>query len=371
MEITTLSRQFLPLDVIDAFRSVIWTERYYGDSEVQITLPASTENLAKLPKGRFLKSDESDEVMMIETHDIQEGVATVTCFSLLKWFNNRIVRSSELHKDRYWNILDKPPGEILWHIIKTMCVDGMYPLGVMDPQRYKISNLTAPQIDTQGPNVSVAVPFGPLFDALYAIATSHKIGMTLTLASADETTYSLEFRSYRGLDYTSVQTVNPVVRFSPDMDSLTDIKELQSIADYKTEIYTFAPADPGGLTTAPGYAGPSIFVPGGPLPEFDIRVAQVFADDITTETVGTDEAQLLKMLNQRATEALEAYKVVQLVDGEIVPTTQFEYGSDYTLGDIVEIQGYSGITQKARIIEYVRSQDSNGFKAYPSLEMID
>jgi hypothetical protein len=374
MEITTLSRQFLPMDVIDEYQSIIWTERYYGDSEAQIVVPADTDILAKLPLGRFIKSSESDEVLMIETHDIKDSVATISCFSLLKWFNNRIIRTTAAHEDRYWNILDRAPGAILWDILRTMCVDGMYPLGVMDPARYTISNLTAPQIDTQGPNVSAAVPFGPVFDAMYSIATAHKIGMTLILWVATETAYDLQFRTYRGLDYTSGQSVNPVVRFSPEMDSLTDIAEVQSIANHKTEIYTFAPSNPGGLASAPGYAGPDIiYIPEEPpsYDEFDLRVGMVFADDITTETVGTDATALLNMLNQRAAESLVTYKFVKIVDGEIVPTSQFTYGIDYNLGDIIEVQGYSGVLQSARIIEYIRSQDSSGSKAYPSLEMID
>ena len=35
MEPYTLNRQFLPQNAIDVFDSIIWTERYYGDSDVE------------------------------------------------------------------------------------------------------------------------------------------------------------------------------------------------------------------------------------------------------------------------------------------------------------------------------------------------
>lgn len=203
---------------------------------------------------------------------------------------------------------------------------------------------------------------------MYSIATAHQIGMTLTF---DKTTYSLAFRSYKGQEYTyRVPHMQKIVRFSPDLDTLTDVKELQSIADHKTEIYVYVPANPGGMASTPGYAGPTPIVPGGELSEFDIRVGMVFAEDITT--IGDlDPAILLNMLNQKATEALRAYKVIQIVDGQVVPNGIFSYGADYNLGDIVEVEGYSGVVKRAMVTEYIRSQDSNGYKEYPTLETID
>lgn len=377
MEITTLSRQFLPIEVIDVYDSVIWTERYYGDSEVQLVVPAKVENLDKLPKGQFLTEADTDEVMMVETHDIADGVAKITCTSLLKWFNNRVIRASVAHEDRYWDLTDMAPGVMLWHILNTMCVEpNEYPLGMHDASKYKVSNISADLIDTTGPNITAAVPYGPVYDAMYTIATTNKVGMTLTLDEASDAGYSLKFRSYRGLNYTSEQTANPIVRFSPDMDSLTDIKEIQSIASHKTEMFAYAPANPGELAIGPGFAGPDmVYIPEEPpvVQEFDLRVGMMYADDITTETPGlATTLDLIIMLSTRAREALETtYKYIKLVDGEIVPTSQFEYGKDYNLGDVIEIQGYSGITQAARVVEHIRSQDSSGTKSYPSLEMID
>jgi hypothetical protein len=64
-------------------------------------------------------------------------------------------------------------------------------------------------------------------------------------------------------------------------------------------------------------------------------------------------------------------KYIKTVDGEIVPDSQFLYGFDYNLGDIIEVEGDSGTIQRSRITEYIRSHDNNGEKAYPTVTGIE
>ena len=51
MEPYTLNRKFLKQDVIDGFSSIIWTERYYGDSEVELVVPSNTRDDSKIARG--------------------------------------------------------------------------------------------------------------------------------------------------------------------------------------------------------------------------------------------------------------------------------------------------------------------------------
>jgi hypothetical protein len=55
------------------------------------------------------------------------------------------------------------------------------------------------------------------------------------------------------------------------------------------------------------------------------------------------------------------------VDGQIVPDIQFKYGVDYNLGDIVEVEAPSSTITKARVTEYIRTQDKEGERSYPTL----
>lgn len=370
-ELYTLTRQFQRDQVVDEFISAIWTDRYAGDSGVELVVPANSETLQKVPVGTFMGIDESDEIMMIETHDIEEGICTMTGISLLEWMNNRFIRSDALHESTSWNVEGLSPDEIMVAIVQNWLIDSVYlddpsAMGILNAEDLKIPGLSidSSEVITTG-DITMSVPFGPVYDVLKQIADTYATGITITLVPGSDP-YSLEFKVYHGVDRTSDQTVEPIVRFSPDMNSLNSIKELQSIAPYKNLAWAWA-SSPGSLTSAsPGQQISSV-----PGPGFDLRAMLVSVSDITIDGT-TTEAQLEQILNQVATDVLyRDNKEVKLVDGEIIPHNDFRYKINYNLGDIVEMEGYSGIISKARVTEYIRSKDVSGVKAYPTLTLID
>ena len=356
--------------MIDKFTSAIWTERYYGDSEVELVVPPTLDMIQILPVGTFLSLVGSKEVMIINTADIENDKLKVTGTSLLSFLNNRFIRASVAHADRYWYISGMTAGQVLSYIVQNMCISGPYldgSVAIGIPQNLKnllpIPGLSIKSSDSSGANISIGVPFGPVYDALRDIATTYLIGMQITLESATDTAYSIQFRSYKGIDRTSGQSVNPVIRFSPLMDTLTDIKELQSIASLKTVVFSFAPSNPGGLATTAGVAQV-------PSTGFDLRALMTFEEDITTDMIGGSSATLLALLNQRANNALANNHFAKAIDGQIVPLNQFQYGVDYNLGDLIEVQGNSKIVQTSRVTEYIRAQDQAGERAYPTVAML-
>lgn len=373
MEPFTLDRNFLKKDIIDGFSSCIWTERYYGDGEVVLTTPITTEFIEKIPEGTFLGIDGSDKIMIVETVNIEEGKLKASGIALLPWTNNRFIRASAAHEDRYWYIQGGTAGWTLWAMIYYMChvnspyLNGTNNIGITNPEKFVIPGLALDNYDNTGDIIQVGVPYGPLYNAMREIATTYEVGIELNLLSADESGYSLGFRSYRGVDRTSEQDLYPAVRFSPTMESFTDIKELRSIAALKTHVYSFAPGNPDGLATVPGES----ILSGSEYTGFDLRALMTFEEDITTDQVGGSSANLVQILNSRADDALSNNRYVITVDGEIVPDSQFKYGVHYSLGDIIEVQGNSGVVQKARVTEYIRSQDDDGEKAYPTVAMIN
>lgn len=377
MEPYTMDRGFHKQEMIDGFSSCIWTERYYGDCQIELVVPPTTEMIAALPEGTFVGLIGSDRVMMIETVNMEEGKLKATGTSLEPWLNNRFIRVTANHEDRYWYISGMPAGRVMWEIVYAMCIagspylSGVINIGIDNPERLAIPGLLLRDFDASGPDVNIGVPYGPVYDALKQIATTYEIGMQLTLDAVFPTSFNLGFRTFKGLDRTSDQSVNPVVRFSPQMESFTDIKELRTIAAMKTLIYAFAPGlkpaegDPD-LRTVPG----KVALTGPEYTGFDLRAMMIFADDITTDQVGADPANVVSVLNNRALLALTENRYMVAVDGEIVPESQFKYGVHYSLGDIIEVQGNSGVIQTARVTEYIRAQDAAGERAYPSVTMI-
>ncbi len=103
---------------------------------------------------------------------------------------------------------------------------------------------------------------------------------------------------------------------------------------------------------------------------FDLRAEMTFEEDITTDMIGGDANVLATILNQRANQALQNDRFVRAVDGQIVPLHQFQYGVDYNLGDVIEVEGNSGLVQTSRITEYIRAEDNAGERAYPTVAML-
>jgi Siphovirus ReqiPepy6 Gp37-like protein len=378
MDAYTLDHGFLKKYTIDEFKSLIWTERYYGDSEVEMVVPATVEMYQKLPVGTFFSIDSSDEVMILESMNIEKNEMKLKGISLLPWMDNRFIRTSPKHEDQYWYIENQKPGQILWTILYNMCcqgspyLNGTNPTGISNPQQFIIQGLGLKAYDTTLKKVvKLAVPYGPVYKAMKDIANTYEVGMQITLDAVSDSSYTLGFRSYRGLDRTTKQTDNAQVRFSPQMDSFTDIEELQSIQEFKTVAYAFATglkpeSGKPSLTTVPGVSSVS-----GQYSGFDLRASMVFASDITSDMVGGSQQKVVDMLNSRAFDEIVKNHFIKTVDGEIVPESQFKYGIHYNLGDIIEVEGNTGVVQPARITEYIKSQDETGEKAYPTVSIIE
>lgn len=394
MELFTRDRAFVKKDPIENFKSLIWTERWRGDGDAEIVVPATYEMFNKLRLGTFITIESSNEPMILETVNAPpDGTLKYKAISLLKWMNNRFVRTSDKHEDQYWYIENKVAGEVIWMILFNMvCEDSPYLDGTIDtaipnPEKLIVPGIVLRGFPTDGPIIGeietkakkppkpepkpkIAIPFGPVYDEMAKIGKTYDIGMRITLDSVTEDGYELGFLAYRGLDRTSGQTENLQVRFSKQMDSLTNIEEVQSMEKFKNLVYAFAPnlkVESGPpLTDAPGIA--SVV---GTYTGFDLRALQVFATDISTDQVGSDEDKVLEMLNAKAKEELIKNKFVKTVDGEIVPESQVKYGVHYNLGDLIEVQGNTGAVQIARVTEYIQSQDETGEKAYPTLDIKD
>lgn len=368
MELYTLNRDYQKEDTIDELDSVIWTERYYGDGEFELLVPPKASMISKLPKGVFLMCEGSNIPMILETRNIVEGSFKTTGISLTKWLNNRFFRTTNDHSIKEWIIESENPGTLIARLVNDWCISSDYlsgtiPIGLPGPDRERIplpGLIIGEGSDESGPSVGFALPFGPIFDAIYSIGTTYEVGNKIELVEDH-----IEFLAYRGQDRTSGQSSNPVIQFSSEMDSFTNITDLESISDYKNLVYTFAVNAPTTYMTEEAGRASSV---DESVTGFDLRLHQEFSD---FDTAGHDVTAIGNILDDKARPIVAQLKAAQLVDGEIVQNKQINYGQDYFLGDLVECVGNSGVLQKARITEYIRAQDSAGERAYPALTMID
>jgi hypothetical protein len=148
----------------------------------------------------------------------------------------------------------------------------------------------------------------------------------------------------------------PAVIFSPNLDNLQNTTELTSIATYKNVAYVFSPVGheivylPDVDPTTTG---------------FERRVLLVTADDITDEDPFAASAKMV----QRGIQELARNRQFSAFDGEINQTSQYQYGRDYNLGDLVEYQNTSGAINIMQVTEQIFVSDREGDRSYPTLSM--
>lgn len=395
MDLTTLTPTFLADQPVDEFVSAIWTERYTKSGDTQIVVPATAENIGKLREGTYLALRGSKEVMELDTQNIERGLLTVTGSTLdeavlmerFLWAQNPEYTTGEDVTTRIADLTDdtRKPGEFMSHlvdlfVINTVAFDAAHAPATLDWIKEEIPELSLGDIDHSGTVQRLTAPTGPLYTALEQLADQNKVGMSLYLDSADaETGFQLKFKTYKGLDRTSNQSTNALVRLTPELDGISDIKEIRSIKDFKNVVYVYYQ----GVITV------HLLDPTAPEPEGLER--RVLVTDAQGEPVGrkvnnygpqhwggieygqttvVGPTEIAAFREQNAKDALANHNYIHSIDGQTSPISDYKFGTDYFLGDLIELEGLTGAISQAQITEYIRSQDKNGEKSYPTISVV-
>lgn len=383
MDLYTLTETFLPKDVVDEYVSAIWTERYSSAGDFQLTVALTPKNLAMLKEGTYMALRGSKEVMIIDTAVIENNLIKVVGSSLLYFLNERYAwfratsgsggqdeRVSDFTAD------DMAAGEFIAEIVNLIVIDPVLFEDPWDPANLEwdleiIPHLSLGAVDTTGEVKALTATIGPLYDSVQQIAEKESIGLSLYLESADpDLGYSLKFTTYRGKDHTTGGAF-PLVRLSPALDSLNEMKQLNSIANWKNVVYVY-------------WAGiMSIHYETPEDPPLGMQ-RRILITDPEKQPVGHKEkneyggtytvvsiADITAFREQNARDALANHNYIHAVDGQTSPGNDYQYGVHYSLGDLIELEGLSGNLSKARVTEYIRSQDAEGAKEYPTISVVN
>jgi hypothetical protein len=392
MDLYTLNPNFLAAAYIDQFVSAIWTERYTAAGDFQLSLPATEDNIIKLAEGTFLGLRGSKDIMIVETIEIENGLMKVTGPSLITFLNHRFAwfinpYAGASIDDRVVDFTDatKKPGEFISHVVNKMVIDTTPFTGTGPAQANltwdfeEIPYLSLGAIDTSGVAERLTVPIGPLYDGIANVAKEKGVGISLYLNSADpDTGYTLKFKTYRGKDRTKDQSVNPLVRLSPQLDQISKLKELRSNKLYKNVAYIYYQGK-----IYPRFAEPSLPEPEGldrrvvvrsPEGEPVARTAyqgynNSYWGGYTQYYVGPGD--VLAFIDQAAKDTFANANYIRNIDGETSPNSEYRYGVDYELGDIIELEGLTGLITKARVTEFIRTEDQLGEKSYPTIAVLE
>lgn len=388
MDLYTMNENFIPDKVVDEFFSAIWTERYSSAGEVQLVVPAFADYIDMLKEGTYLGLAGSHEVMELKTQSIEDKKLTITGQTMLSFLDERIHWTKTTDSEHPIGDLSVPSaklGELVADRVDKMVIHptsftGGYPWSDLnlDWERDKLERLELGAIDHSGTAQRWTVPVGPLYSVLTELAQKDGLGISLYLESADAILgYVLKFTTYRGVDRTSSQSVVPLIRLTPDMETLTGLKEIRSIDGYKNVVYVVYQnklyiryEDPANIPEGLDRRVMVIDAEGEPVGR-NYTASGNFAyygGAYTYTYVGPTE--IAAFIDQNAKDALANHNYIKALDGQFSQTNEYKFGTDYGLGDIIELEGLTGVINKARITEYIRAQDNTGEREYPTLSVL-
>jgi len=352
MVLWVYTTDFEKVAVIDTFESLIWTDRYQYAGDFELYMSPSNDLLQYLVKGYYIMSNESDHLMIIEgikiTSDIETGNhLTITGRSLESILDRRII----------WDQTNFDNAN-LQNAIKKLLTNAIISPSDADRQisnfKFETStdeNITSLKLDAQYTGAN-------LYNTISEICVANNIGFQII----PDDDWNFVFSLYCGEDHSYSQTALPHVVFSPRFENIINSNYLESDEKIKNVVLVAGEGEGSDRTkysvgSSSGLARRELYV--------DAR------DLSSTTSDGTLSASVYKsMLINRGKEKLADYSVETYFEGKVESTQIFVFGTDYNVGDIVQIVNEYNVKARVRVTEVIRAQDINGFSTVPTFEAV-
>lgn len=377
MQLFVLDKSFEVVSLCDTFSSLIWTERYSGYGDFELYLPASMANINMFPRGFYLwliepfvydkngnKIETRNDVMIIEktelSTDIEDGDQLIISGRSLE---SLLLRRVIPKKVKYESI---DPREIIKTILNENIIKPSEPARKIP--NFKIAIDNSQPLD---PKYRQTFEFDGdyVYDAIKTICDTYDLGFSLDLKSDDywQTSY-LSFSVLEGTDRSYEQIKNPYMVFSPRFDNLVSSDTVEDDTEFFNSAYVASTEETKDNVTrrlikyVPNNSGRS---------GWDIR--ETFYTDSDAKLNDADnhprpDHDIYPELEKYGRDELKAQKSNNSFNAEIALLGSVRYHRDYEIGDIIQFDNTYGVNKKARITEYVRNEDDNGYREYPTFE---
>lgn len=355
MELSVLNKSLSKIAILDVFGSLIWTDRYSRHGDFELKTKAERDIILTLQEDFYLTIKESNRSMIIESvnleTDIEDGSSfVVTGRSLASILERRIIWKQTLLN-----------GSLHAEIRRLLDENAINP---EDPDR-KISRLVFE--DSTDPNVlsiSINEQFtgNNLLDVIEYLCESNGLGFKVVLSPENLFVFSL----FLGKDRSFSQIENPFVAFSPHLDNLSETKYFHSNKTQKTITLVGGEGEGSDRVTA------QTAIPGIPNTDLDRRELFTDARDVSSMVNGIQlsSSEYNDLLVQRGLLKLLENQSVSAFDGKVDPLVNYIYGTDYFIGDIVQIENDFGLNGRSRVTEVIYSEDLSGRNIIPTFETL-
>lgn len=357
MEIRLLNKKLEPIEVIDIYTSFIWTDRYYECGDFELKLPLLYMP-SKMAVGLYITYDRSDRAMVIESMQIDrtsddENIVTVSGRSLEIILDRRVIYEYVYFKS----------GK-LEDYIRLLLQNAV----IIPKNHYrKISGFSfrnSDDADISAMTIEAQHQGESLYTVICDICKKYHIGWRVRIINS-----RLEFGLFKGKNRSAA------VIFSERMNNISECQLLRSVKDYRNaaliiggeesgtgKVYTDTDSE-DSPTTASGIERRELPVKSS---------ARYKTTDSSGNSVTLTSDQYLTVLRNEGKDKLTEHRVTCTANGKTDSAYgQFEYGVNFSLGDIVTIGTGFAEEISARVTEATFSLGVDGFEEYQSFESTD
>lgn len=349
MNIYILNTAFEPIAVIDCFKSLIWTKRYYSYGDFELYIPADNELLPFLQPDFFVTREDDSSVMVIEKLVIQTDTEDGNYFIV----SGRSAESILLRRifDRQFIMKHSGSINVALHNLLSECTT-MHHYQTGDYRKLPVSVSLANPI----PIVNLVCQFTgqTLLDGMISICKQRGVGLKMVISGG-----AFLLIPYEGSE------VNVI--FSPDFDNLMNSRYSFDKTNLANHVFVAGEGEGSSRVWSQIIVGTFATRPSG------LALHELFVDarDISSNNGTVSNPDYDAMLSERGHEKLANHDIVQSFEAEVETRVSFQYKVDYDLGDIVTVTNEYGVTAKPRIVEIIESWSETGYTAIPTFDALD
>lgn len=358
MEIVLLDYWMKPTIIIDQIESAIWTKRFNKCGDFEVKLPLSILLDTEIKHHQNIYFPQSGDYMLIESlqldTDSEKGdTITIKGRTYDSILDRRIIQNRTiLNVGMIYAVYSLLSENVL---NPTNTNRKMNEVGWLWPQN--MPNDKAGWVNAQytGDN---------LLDVIQKLCQERNVGYWMPYVPKGPADNKYQFQLYWGHERHFTQKKNPYVIFSPDYDNLRKTKFLTSTTKEKNAALV---AGAGEEPNRKRLWHENGVMSGWLRKELYVDAKDVREKDENNKDIPGDK--YWELLRQKGREKLVDCIVTSVYDGEMSQTSQFKFGRDFDLGDVVQIQNGLGMMNVGRCTEYIRSfTSSDGWKEYPTFE---
>lgn len=337
MFVQVYDKNILQVGVVDLYTSLIWTKRYNKPGDFKVTIPIKNELPEFIDLDHFVTLSEDYEdgyYMMIESMEVDQEAEKGTTLTISG-------RSLEALLERrvIWDKMVYASKTTEW-IVKDLIEKSFISPSVSDR---KIANFVyeAPDFGLTFPLVNAEYDGENVLDIVSSLCSEKKYSISVRYLNG-----KFIYKTYSGTDRSHDQTQTEEVLYSEGFDSLVSSNYLSSVKNYKNVVQVVDSTGNKKLVV-------------GNSSGINRREYRATPENVENQASLKAYGNTILYRNGK----------ISVLDGVGV-NDAYEYGRDIFVGDIVQFQNSYGVEGKARITEYIYSEDASGVNAYPTFEVV-